>query len=112
MSDRSAEETVRAYFDRVRGRDPDVAELFHEDGSLIGLGRVTSGRAAIRAFYEESIRNASPQPALIGDLLVSDTRVAGEIRIALADGSTMHVVDLFVVEQGMIRSLTYFVADH
>ena len=103
---------VRRYFDHMVRRDPGVAELFHDDASLIGLGGVKSGKAAIRAFYEESIRNASPTPSLVGELLVSGTRVAAEIRIALSTGSPMHVVDLFVVEEGRIRSLTYFVADH
>jgi hypothetical protein len=109
---RTATETVLAYFDKIRGRDPSVADLFHETGELIGLGQVTSGRAAIRDFYADSIANASPTPELIGDLLASDTRIAAEIRITLADGTRMHVVDLFVVEDGHIRSLTYFVADH
>lgn len=111
-TDRSATDTVLAYFDRIRSRDPGVADLFHESGELVGLGRVTSGREAIRAFYAESIANASPTPELVGDLLASGTRVAAEIRIALADGTTMHVVDLFEVEAGLIRSLTYFVADY
>ena len=110
--DRSPSETVLAYFDRIRSRDPGVADLFHESGELVGLGGVTSGREAIRAFYAESIANASPTPELVGELLASGARVAAEIRIALADGTSMHVVDLFVVEEGLIRSLTYFVADH
>lgn len=103
---------MRAYFDRILARDPDVAELFHDDGSLIGLGGTTSGKAAIRSFYEDSIRRASPRPSLVGDLLVAGTRVGAEIRIQLGDGSSVHVLDLFVVENGLIRSLTYFVADH
>ncbi|MCR9095904.1 MAG: nuclear transport factor 2 family protein [bacterium] len=111
-TDRPATDTVLAYFDRIRSRDPGVADLFHASGALIGLGRVTSGREAIRAFYAESIANASPTPELVGELLASGPRVAAEIRIALADGTSMHVVDLFEVEAGLIRSLTYFVADH
>ncbi len=110
--DRSPSDTVLAYFERIRSRDPGVADLFHASGELIGLGGVTSGREAIRAFYAESIANASPTPELVGGLLASGARVAAEIRIALADGTSVHVVDLFVVEAGLIRSLTYFVADH
>ena len=112
MLERDATETVRTYFDRILAGDPGVADVFHEDGKLIGLGKATSGRPAIRAFYEDSIRNASPQPKLIGELLAAGPRVAAEIKISLADGSDMHVVDLFVVESGKIRTLTYFVADH
>jgi hypothetical protein len=109
---RSPEQTVRAYFDRILAGDPSVADIFHDDGALVGLGRVTSGKRAIRAFYENSIRQASPRPEQVGDLLSAGPRVAAEIRIALANGSFLHVVDLFVVEDGLIRSLTYFVADH
>lgn len=110
---RTATDTVLAYFESIRAGDPGVvSELFHENGELIGLGGVTSGRAAIRDFYAESIARASPAPEQVGDLLASGTRVAAEIRIGLADGASMHVVDLFVVEDGLIRSLTYFVADH
>ena len=107
-----APEIVRAYFDRMIHRDPSVADLFHDDARLIGLGGVKSGKQAIRAFYEEAIRNAAPTPTLIGELLVSGDRVAAEIRIELAEAPPLHVVDLFVVEAGRIRSLTYFVADH
>lgn len=112
MLERDATETVRLYFDRILAGDPSVADVFHDDGQLIGLGQMTSGKPAIRAFYEDSIRRASPQPELVGELLAAGPRVAAEIKIALADGTEMHVVDLFVVEGGKIRSLTYFVAAH
>lgn len=110
--ERTPTDMVLAYFERIRGRDSAVADLFHESGELIGLGGVTSGRESIRTFYAESIARASPTPELVGDLMVAGSRVAAEIRINLADGTIMHVVDLFVVEDGLIRSLTYFVADH
>jgi len=107
-----AEKVARSYFERIRGRDPGVADLFHEDASIVGLGGVKSGRETIRDFYKASIEGASPTPALTGELLVSGSRVAAEINISLADGSTVHAMDLFVVEEGLIRSLTYFIADH
>jgi hypothetical protein len=103
---------VRSYFDRMRGRDLSVVDLFHDDASLIGLGGVRTGKAAIREFYEASIQRASPSPTLTGELLVSGPRVAAEITVSLSDGSSVHAVDLFVVEDGRIRSLTYFIADH
>ena len=37
--------------------------------------------------------------------------MAAEIYIDLSNGSTIHVMDLFLVEDGKIRSLHYFVAD-
>jgi len=110
-NNRSASDTVRAYFAGIRSRDSGVADLFDEAAQLVGLGQLTSGREEIRSFYAKSIANASPTPDLIGDLLVSGDRVAAEIRIALADGSNLHVVDLFVVRSGLIQSLTYFLAD-
>ncbi len=109
---KEAEKLARSYFDKIRARDPGVADLFHEDGSIIGLGGVKSGRETIREFYKESIEGASPTPALTGEVLVSGSRAAAEIEISLADGSGVHAMDLFVVEDGLIRSLTYFIADH
>lgn len=38
--------------------------------------------------------------------------MAGEIRISLTDGSALHVLDLFVVNHGLIDSLNYFISDH
>ncbi len=108
----TAETIVRRYFDRIRQRSPDVADLFHEDATLVGLGDRKSGRQAIREFYAGVIENAGPTPTVVGELLSSQDRVAAEIEIALSDGSTVHVVDLFVVDDGLIRSLTYFVAEH
>jgi hypothetical protein len=43
---------------------------------------------------------------------VGGARVAGEIRISLSDGSALHVLDLFVVNHGLIDSLTYSISDH
>lgn len=37
--------------------------------------------------------------------------MAAEILIELAGGASVHAVDLFVVEEGRIRSLTYFIAN-
>ncbi len=100
------------YFTRIRARDISVAELFHTDATLVGLGQITSGRDAIREFYQGAIDGASPTPRSIGDLLSDGSRVAGEVMIDLADGQVIHAVDIFVVEEGLIRSLTYFLCDH
>ncbi len=103
---------VQSYFSCMRNRDPGVAELFHLDARLIGLGTIVSGRPAIAEFYAGAIRNAAPTPEALGPLLVEGNRVAAEVAIHLNDGSVMHVVDLFVVDGSLIRSLTYFVSDH
>ncbi len=107
-----AAQVVERYFARIRAADRGVADLFHVDAELIGLGGRTRGRDAIRAFYGQSFDQARPSPRLVGELMSAGSRVAAEIEIGLADGTVMHVVDLFVVEEGLIRSLTYFVADH
>ena len=103
---------VSEYFSRVRAGDLSVVELFHDDASLIGLGTTRTGTDAIREFYRGVIERAGPSPSSAGPLLASGPRVAAEIRIELADGQLIHAVDLFVVEESRIRSLTYFLCAH
>ena len=103
---------VAAYFSCMRSRDPGVADLFHDDARLVGLGSEKNGKAAIREFYAGVIERAGPRPSLRGKLLVDGKRVAAEIVIELGDEATIHAVDLFEVEDGRIRSLTYFLSTH
>lgn len=103
---------VEAYFSRVRTRDRSIVELFHDDARLVGLGSVTTGKPAILEFYEGVLDGARPSPTLVGELLTSGSRVAAEIRIEIPGGGSLHAIDLFEVEEGRIRSLTYFLADH
>jgi hypothetical protein len=72
----------------MRARDVGVVDLFHDDAQLIGLGMRRQGRESIGEFYRGIIERAGPTPRLVGGL-----------------------VDLFVVEEGRIRSLTYFIAN-
>lgn len=104
-------DVVAEYFERMRHGDATVADLFTEDAELVGLGAITRGGSKIREFYADSIRRAGPVPELCGPVLVQGERVAAEIRIRLSGGTSIHVMDLFVVEDGRITSLTYFVAD-
>ncbi len=94
----------------MRARDLSVVELFHEDASLFGLGEQRRGRAAILDFYTDVINRAGPLPRQAGPLLAGGSRIAAEIYIDLPSGVTIHAVDLFQVEGGLIRSLTYFIA--
>ena len=103
---------VLEYFRRVKAADPSLADLFHEDARLVGLGTVTEGRAAIAAFYAGATDRAAPSPRLLAPLLVDGPRVAAEIAIDLADGARLHVMDLFEIHDGLVASLTYFVAEH
>jgi hypothetical protein len=107
----SAIEIVREYFARMRTRDLSVVELFHDDAELIGLGTRRRGRSAILDFYRGIIEGARPAPRLIGSLLADGERVAAEILIELPGGATVHAVDLFDTKDGLIRSLTYFIAN-
>ncbi len=101
---------VSEYFSRMRARDVSVVDLFDDDACLIGLGAKRSGRETIREFYGGIIERAGPSPRLVGGLLVEGSRVAAEIHIDFPNGATVHAVDLFHVEDGRIRSLTYFLA--
>jgi len=101
-------EVVSEYFARVRARDLGIVDLFLEDARLVGLGAVRQGRPAILEFYRGVIERAGPSPRIVGDLLASGTRVAAEIQIELTGGATVHALDLFEIEGGGIRCLTYF----
>ena len=103
---------VAEYFRRVGAKDGQIAALFAPDASLIGLGTVVRGNPAIAEFYRESIERAAPTPTLVGPLLVEGSRVAAEIVIELTGLPPLHVVDLFVVNGGLIDSLTYFLSEH
>lgn len=103
---------VERYFAAMRAADPRVAELFHADAELVGLGTVVRGRPAIDDFYAASISNARPTPQLHGPCLVAGHRVAAEITIDVLGAPPLHVMDLFEVDGDRIRRLTYFVADH
>jgi hypothetical protein len=94
----------------MRARDLSVVDLFHENAELIGLGTRRCGRPAIREFYSGVIERAGPSPRTLGPFLADGDRVAAEILIELPGGSTVHAVDLFTIEKGFIRSLTYFIA--
>lgn len=103
---------VERYFACMEAGDPAVADVFHDDARLIGLGTVVAGRPAIDEFYAASITASRPSPRTLGPWLVAGDRVAVELEIGLAGASALHVVDLFVVDGDRIRSLTYFLSDH
>ncbi len=102
-------EVAEAYFARVRARDLSVVDLFHDDAELIGVGKRKKGRAAIQEFYSGVIERAGPTPTIEGALLGDDERAVAEIFIAFDNGAKLRAVDIFVVDEGRIRSVTYFV---
>jgi hypothetical protein len=101
------QQVVNEYFSRMRHSDFAVAELFAEDAVLIGMGEPICGKDAVAAFYRDSISRAAPSPDPL--LVFSDgPNVAAEIRITIADGTELHVLDIFEVRDGLIHSLKYF----
>ena len=112
MTDAAAtpEAVAGEYFRRMQSGEP-VAELFAEDGELIGLGARVTGRDAIREFYATASSDAYPRPEPL-TVVASGDRMLAEAYIHLASGERMHVVDGFDVRDGLIRSLTYFTADY
>ena len=112
MSERDARAVALDYFARVRAGREDIADLFHADAELLGLGRRVSGRDAIRSFYQEAVTGPRPSPSEPVSLLGDANRAFAEIYIGLADGTTIHAVDVFAVDGGLVRSLTYFIAEY
>ncbi len=106
------ESIAREYFSRMRKGDLGVLDLFHDDAVLEGLGAHTSGKNAIREFYSKTIEAGPPQPSEPLTLLADATKVVAEVKVQLLDGSSIHAVDIFEVEDGRIRKLTYFIAEH
>ena len=99
------------YFSRMRAGDIAVVDLFHDDASLVGVGSKRRGRSAIRGFYQGVIERAGPAPRAAGPMLAQGPRVAAEIYVDLPGGAVVHAMDLFQVEDGRIRSLTYFLCN-
>jgi len=108
----TAESIAREYFARMRAQDPNVAELFQEDAVLLGLGTRVRGRPAIRDFYARAIGESQPKPSEPVAFFTQGNRVFAEIHIQMSDVAPIHAIDVFEVEAGRIRSLTYFIADY
>lgn len=106
------ESIAREYFARMRAQDPDVAELFEEDACLLGLGSRVRGKPAIRDFYAGAMRASRPTPSEPVTVFAQGNRVFAEIHIQMSDAAPIHAIDVFEVEAGRIRSLTYFIADY
>ncbi|MBW2270528.1 MAG: nuclear transport factor 2 family protein [Deltaproteobacteria bacterium] len=100
------------YFACMRASDISVVDLFHEDAELRGLGFRKQGKEQIREFYTGVIAGARPSPSPASPILAEGDHVFAEVYIALAEAPSVHAIDVFHVEAGRIRSLTYFTADY
>ena len=104
MSAQSAEGVVRELFDRVHASDLSVVELFHEDAVRYGHdGRIQRGRAEIADFYASIFPSSHPQPEI--EYLVHEPFVGALLTLPENEQGLRHVIDLFEVEDGAIRSL-------
>jgi hypothetical protein len=104
------EAVALAYFRRMRAGQR-VDDLFAPDAEIQGFGNHVRGKAAIAAIYAGVQDNATPQPEIV-EIVTAGNRAFGEVQVALADGTFLHVVDVFEVEGDLIKSLTYFNADY
>ena len=99
------------YFSYMQAGDLAVLDLFSDEATLQGLGMRRQGRAEIEAFYSGIIAGARPSPSPAGPLLCEGNRAIAEVVIELGNGTRISAIDVFVVEDGRIQSLTYYIAD-
>jgi len=104
------EEVARTYFARMRAGER-VDDMFAAHAEIRGFGNHVRGNAAIAEIYAGVQDNATPQPEIV-EIVTTGNRAFGEVQVALADGTFLHVVDVFEVEDEVITSLTYFNADY
>ena len=104
------EEIARSYFARMRAGQR-VDDMFTDDAELRGFGNRVTGKVAIAEMYAGVQATATPQPEIV-TIITAGNRAFGEVEVALADGTSLHVVDVFDIEGDLIKSLTYFNADY
>ena len=104
------EEVARTYFARMRAGER-VDDMFAANAVIRGFGNHVRGNEAIAEIYAGVQDTATPQPEIV-EVVTAGNRAFGEVQVALADGTFLHVVDVFEVEGDLITSLTYFNADY
>jgi hypothetical protein len=101
----SPEDIVRSVFERVHASDPAVGDLYAEDAVRIDqYGQRYEGRAAIREFYTSIFPTSEPHPALEA-MFVNPPFVGALLRLPGRQDNEGFYLDLFEVEDGLIRSL-------
>ena len=93
MTDGTARVTVESYFDLIRDGDLGVADLFHDDARLVGLGTVIAGRTDSNVRVERithvgrnndyELDTKFPGTFTAADLFVNDERFATIIGLHL-----------------------------
>jgi len=102
------EARVRAVFDRVRGGDDSVADLYAADGVVLTGGTRIEGREAIRAFYRKTIEAIHPRPQVQLVLNAPGSQVFAVTVEVPHDQGLVHALDLFTLSEDGIRQLEIF----
>ena len=99
------EQVVLEVLARLHASDPRVADLYHEDAVRYGHdGVVMRGRVEIRAFYESLFPRSPPLPE-VRALFAHAPFVGALIRLPRGTDPPYEYVDLFEVEDGLVRSI-------
>ena len=98
---------VREVFARVRKGEDRVADLYAEDGVVLGGSRI-EGREAIREFYRKTIASIHPQPEVHVVLEAPGSDFYAAIIEADTDLGHAHALDLFRIDEEGIRQLEIF----
>ena len=96
---------VREVFARVRNRDPEVADLYHQDATLTADDAVHEGRDAIRAFYLGVFSGTRAAPARCAACGHGGSIYAALLEVSRDAGGVIHAVDVFDVDRDGIRSM-------
>jgi steroid delta-isomerase len=117
MSDEPAKRAVSAYLAALEARDVEgVLALLHDD--IVQVDPYPSapnvGKAAVRAFFEQSFAMAERMDVTVGTVIVNADRVVFPftVRSTLAGGAALDVdiVDVMSVDDGgLITSITAYV---
>jgi hypothetical protein len=99
---------VREVFARVRNGDDSVADLYAEDGVVLGGDVRVEGREAVRAFYRDAIESVHPRPEVQEVFANPGSNHYVVIVEVPTDRGHMHALDLFTVDDEGIRQLEIF----
>lgn len=90
------EHLARSYYRKINEKDlAGVLSLFADDATFnLPDGRVVSGKPEIAAMYENVFAQGGPQPQPV-HIVSSDTGVAVEVEVRLADGAVLQMASFF-----------------
>lgn len=94
----NTEDRARTYYSKINAKDLEgLLALFAEDATFtLPDGRKVSGMAEIRKMYVNVFAHGGPQPQPM-TFIASDSGVAVEVQVNLADGSVRNMASFFQV---------------